>query len=167
MAGMELERMTRIVLERAGALALYARQWLDPASADDVVQEALTNLLMQRRLPDDPVAWMFRAVRNAAIDYSRGASHRRKREQVVAREHREWFESRPDSLIDAKTAEESLRHLAPEERQIVVLRIWGELGFTQIAELMQMSVSTAHGRYVSALEQMRKRLEQPCRNNKD
>src|SRR5437764_254434 len=164
MRSTELEGLTRVVVDRAGALALYARQWLDSSSAEDVVQEALTALLMQRRVPDDPVAWMFRAVRNAAIDHSRVASHRRQREQAVARERREWFEAGPDTLIDAKTAEQTLGQLPLEERQIVVMRIWGELGFMQIADIMQLSVSTVHGRYAGALEQMRQRLEQPCRN---
>ena len=79
-------------------------------------------------------------------------------------ERREWFEVRSDALIDAKTAQQTLGQLPLEERQIVVMRIWGELGFTQIAGIMQLSVSTVHGRYTAALEQMRQRLEQPCRN---
>src|SRR6476469_8790661 len=99
MRSTELEGLTRVVVDRAGALALYARQWLDPSSAEDAVQEALADLLSQRRAPEDPVAWMFRAVRNAAIDHSRVASRRRAREQAVARERREWFEMRPDALI--------------------------------------------------------------------
>src|SRR3954471_20921033 len=68
----DLNRLTQMVVDRAAALALYARQWLgdDASSAQDVVQDALTALLMQRQPPSDPVAWMYRAVRNAAIDHA-------------------------------------------------------------------------------------------------
>src|SRR5438128_181518 len=98
----DLDRLAQLVTERSSALALYARQWLNAASAEDVVQEALTALLCESRAPDDPIAWMYRAVRNAAIDQARSSSRRRRREQVVATARREWFDSKADSLIDGK-----------------------------------------------------------------
>ena len=58
----------------------------------------------------------------------------------------------PDSLIDAQIAEQALRRLPDEDRQIVVLRIWGELGFAQIADIVQMSMTTVHKRYGAALK---------------
>jgi RNA polymerase sigma-70 factor (ECF subfamily) len=49
-----------------------------------------------------------------------------------------------------------------ELREVVVLRIWGDLTFAEIAEIMQLGVSTVHDRYQSALGQLRSALEQPC-----
>src|SRR4051812_50202384 len=72
----EVEQLTRAVTERAAALVLYARQWLDAASADDVVQEAAIALLGLRHPPVNATAWMYRAVRNAAIDAARTAGRR-------------------------------------------------------------------------------------------
>lgn len=161
----ELGRMAQLVAERSAALALYARQWLDASSAEDVVQEALTALLMQSPAPDDPVAWMYRAVRNAAIDHARSSSRRRRREHMVAAARREWFETTVESAIDAQIAEQALRRLPAELREIVVLRIWGGLGLAQISRIMHLSVTTVHERYASALEQMRIALERPCRTN--
>src|SRR5437016_6457681 len=107
----DLTRLTRLVQQRAAGLALYARQFLadaDSAAAEDAVQEALAALLAERRPPDEPVAWMFRAVRNAAIDHARSAARRRCREREFAERRGEWFESSPDALIDAQTAEAAL-----------------------------------------------------------
>ena len=160
----DLDRLAQVMTQRSAALALYARQWLDAASAEDVVQEALTALLTQRTPPDDPVAWTYRAVRNAAIDQTRAASRRRRREQVVAAGRREWFEPTPDAAIDARTAEEALRNLPSELREVVVLRIWGGLGFAAIAAVVNASLSTAHNRYVAAMGQLRAVLEKPCGN---
>src|SRR5688572_4528243 len=142
----ELDQLAQRVMARTRGLTLYARQWLDDAaSAEDVVQEALTVLLAQRPTPDDPVAWMFRAVRNAAIDQARSSSRRRRRERMVAESRREWFEPPgPDALIDAQTAKAALAQLPPPSREIVVLRIWSDLSFAQIAGVMQMSLSTVH-----------------------
>jgi RNA polymerase sigma-70 factor (ECF subfamily) len=164
MHSIDVEQLTRIVEERAAALVLYARQWLDRAAAEDVVQESLIAMLTERQPPEKPVAWMFRAVRNAAIDAARATSRRRRREQLVAESRDRWLESRPDALLDAEVAQHALRQLEPEYRHVVVLRIWGELGFAEIAEIMQTSVSTAHGRYGAALKQLRLALEKPCKN---
>jgi len=164
----DLEQLARCVMERAAGLTLYARQFLDDAaSAEDVVQEAFTSLLAQHPPPVDPIGWMYRAVRNAAIDQSRSSSRRRRREQAVAESRREWFESPAEALIDARIAHGALVELPPTSREIVVLRIWNDLGFAQIADVMQMSLSTVHDRYVAALRQMRTRLEkQPCSETK-
>jgi RNA polymerase sigma-70 factor (ECF subfamily) len=102
---------------------------------------------------------MCRAVRNAAIDQARSTSRRRQREQIVARARQEEFESTPDALIDAKSAEAALKSLPPELREVVILRIWGGMGFVQIAQVMHAGVSTVHSRYVTALERMRQTLE--------
>jgi len=158
----DVERLTRIVTDCAAALVLYARQWLDGASADDAVQEAMLALLAQRQPPRNPMAWTYRAVRNAAIDLARGTERRRRRERSVAQTRREWFDSQPDALLDAQIAEQSLRRLSPEHREVVVLRIWGDLGFAEIAEIMQLGVSTVHDRYKAALDELRSALEQPC-----
>jgi RNA polymerase sigma-70 factor (ECF subfamily) len=154
------------VVERASRLTLYARQWLDGSAAEDAVQEALTSLLMLKHLPADPMAWMFRTVRNAAIDQARASARRRKREQAFAAVRVELFQLTPDALIDAQLAEHALKELPADQREVVVLRIWGEMGFTQIAEIVRHSVSTVHAKYTAALETMRQRLEESCKTNK-
>ena len=163
----DLEWLTRIVAERAAGLVLYARQWLDAATADDVVQEALVALLAERYPPANPAAWMYRAVRNAAIDTVRSTSRRRRREQAVAATRSEWFETRPDALIDAQAAQEALERLSSANREIVVLRIWGGLGFAEIADVTQLAVSTVHERYGKAIHELRRELEKPCKTKLD
>jgi RNA polymerase sigma-70 factor (ECF subfamily) len=157
------DRVAQLVVERAPQLVLFARQWLDDASAHDAVQDALTALLMQKLSPADPIAWMYRTVRNQAIDRARSIWRRRRREQTVASQRVECFESRTESIIDAQTAQQMLAVLDDDRREIVVLRIWGELGFAQIAEVVGLSLSSVHERYTSALAQMRSQLEQPCK----
>jgi RNA polymerase sigma factor (sigma-70 family) len=167
MSDRDLERRVEPVLARAAGLVLYARQWLadeGSAAAEDVVQEALAALLVQRRAPDDPVAWMYRAVRNAAIDHARSSTRRRRREQRAAEMRREWFETRSDAAIDGETAEQALRQLPAGHREVVVLRIWGGLGWAQVAQIMQLGMSTVHERYGSALRQLRRAMEKSCEN---
>jgi RNA polymerase sigma factor (sigma-70 family) len=162
MSHCDADQLTRMVTESAAALALYARQWIDGAGADDAVQEALVALLAERQPPRNPRAWMYRAVRNAAIDAVRSTGRRRRRELSIAQSRHEWFIPQLDNRLDAQAAERSLRKLGPEQREVVVLRIWGDLSFAEIAEVMHLGVSTVHDRYKAALGELRSALEQPC-----
>lgn len=144
-------------------LVLYARQFVDRAAAEDVVHDAFAALLSQARQPDDVRAWLFRAVRNGAISRKRSWWRRLRRERAVSESRGEMFESRAEDLLDATAAQEALCDLPQEQREVVVLRIWGQLGFTEIARLVDASVSTVHGRYSTAIATMKRRLEsKPC-----
>jgi RNA polymerase sigma-70 factor (ECF subfamily) len=82
----------------------------------------------------------------------------------VAEARGDWFESRPDVAMDARAAEQALASLSSENRQLVVMRIWGELTFAEIAGVMGLSESTVHGRYKKALGELRGVLEKSCPN---
>jgi DNA-directed RNA polymerase specialized sigma24 family protein len=70
--------LARLLDEHGAALVLYARQWC--ATPEDVVQEALLQLVTQRRRPDNVLGWLYRVVRNGAISTARGQSRRAQRE---------------------------------------------------------------------------------------
>ncbi len=57
--------------------------------------------------------------------------------------------------------EESLKQLPVEQREVLVLKVWGELTFPQIGELMGVSHNTAASRYRYALAALRQRLTEP------
>lgn len=149
----ESEVLTRLFDEHGPALVLYARQWSD--WPEDVVQEALIQLMRQRRLPADPVAWIFRVVRNGAISQVRRQSRRRRREAITAESRQPWFCESPDDSLMAVEAAEALRRLPPEERETVVARLWGGLSFEQVGRLTGVSTSTAHRRYEAGLTTLR------------
>lgn len=146
-------------------LRLYARQWVGAAAADDVVQDAFVGLLGQRIEPGDARAWLFRAVRNAAISRLRSRRARRRREAASAIDAAGWFDAQPGDLIDAHDAARLITQLPDEQREIVVLRIWGELTFAEIATVLDGSVSTVFRRYEAGLSELRRMLEQTCRTH--
>ena len=148
----------------AGRLVLYARQWLEAQWAEDVVQDVFIRLMAQSREPDNPRSWLFASVRNAAISAFRSESSRRNRERKVAGEGNEWFESHPADLLDAAAAESALTKLAAREREVIVLRIWGELTLAEIGEIVAMPLSSVHDCYRSGIASLRKTLESSCRN---
>lgn len=146
----------------AGVLLLYARQWARGSEAEDVVQEAFAALARQAEPPREAVAWLFRAVRNAAISAAR-SRHRRWRREERASTPEAWFAA-ADDRIDAHEATRLLGELDPDRREVIVARIWGGLTFEQIAELQRCSLTTAHRRYREGLARLHERLDRPCKS---
>ena len=54
--------------------------------------------------------------------------------------------------------EEALQRIPNEQRDVLVLKIWGELTFDQIATELQLSPNTAASRYRYALAALREEL---------
>ena len=58
----------------------------------------------------------------------------------------------------AEELEAALDELPDLQRQIVVMHVWGELTFEQIADVVQQSSSTVHRYYHRALNAMSEKL---------
>ena len=106
-------------------------------------------------------AWLFRVVRNRALDRVR-SSRRRQVRHAAAAPNSTWLTVNLDSQLDAATVADSLKELHADFREIITARIWGELSFEQIGELIGTSSSTAHRRYVEGLELLREKLGATC-----
>ncbi|HVJ82102.1 MAG TPA: sigma-70 family RNA polymerase sigma factor [Planctomycetia bacterium] len=143
----------------AGALSLYARQWC--ASPDDVVQEAFIKLGGMSSPPPTVGAWLFHFVRQRAISAGRSDRRRKRHEQRAAQAGpgAGWFEHDPSASLDADAAVTALARLASDEREIIVAHLWGGLTFAEIGALMKSSAATAHRRYASGIEALRRALE--------
>jgi RNA polymerase sigma factor (sigma-70 family) len=140
-------------------LILYARQWC--GTPEDVVQDALLKLVALGQPPGDVVPWLYRVVRNGAIDVGRSARRRQRRESASARPER-WFREQEVEGLDAEAAVAALESLAPELREIVVARLWGGLSFEHIAEVAGCSASTAFRRFGAGIDALRRELGLPC-----
>ena len=150
----------------AAQLTLYARQWLSTGAAEDVVQEVFLKLLALPQPPTSPKAWLFKAVRNAALSELRSERRRRKREQSVGEMRHEWFDAASSELIDAAAAQEALETLPEAQREVVVLRIWGGLTLAETAETVGLPLSTVYDHYRSALSALRRVMEKrSCPNH--
>src|SRR5438477_7563292 len=92
----------RLVDEHAAALTLYARQWC--ATPEDIVQEALLKLVTQRSTPAQPVPWLYKVVRNAAISAARSARRRQRHENEAMSHASAWFIPTEGTGLDAAAA---------------------------------------------------------------
>jgi RNA polymerase sigma factor (sigma-70 family) len=158
---MDPELLAQLVKNHAGALVLYARQWC--TAPEDVVQVAFLKLFRQARQPENPVAWLYQVVRNAAISSGRAERRRRTHESRAAMSS-PWFTVSETSDVESHAATIALQGLPAEEREAVVAHLWGGLTFEQIAVLAGTSSSTAHRCYLAGLQRLRERLGVSCPN---
>lgn len=144
-------------------LLLCARQWTRSlADAEDVVQEAFVRFWRhQRQLPGEPMALLVTSVRRAAFDLARREGRRAVREEraLGGAEHGESVFAAPLEGEDRREAvEAALCRLPDEQREVLVLKIWGELTFEQIAAQLEIPSNTAASRYRYALAALRQQL---------
>ena len=152
------------MLRRHGpALVLLARQrGLSAADAEDVVQEAFVSLWKKAEANGhvkDHAAYLFASVRNGSLDHLRGESRRQRREAIVAREMDagtgSLFEQDAEQDDLAARVQVLLSDLPDEQREVLVMKVWGGLTFAQIAEATQQSPNTIASRYRYALTALR------------
>lgn len=149
-------------------LLLCARQWTRSlADAEDVLQEAFVRYWRhQRHLPGDPGALLVTSIRRAAIDLARREDRRTAREQradEARAEPEDLFQSLPGEGDERRREiEAALQRLPAEQREVLVLKIWQELTFEQIAGELGIPPNTAASRYRYALIALRKQLEPLC-----
>ena len=117
------------------SLLLYARQWVGPASAEDVVQRVFVKLIGGGRLPAEPRTWLFRCVRNEAISLMRSERRRYRREQAVAVDGESLFVARPQDKLDAASIQAAMAALPGEQREVIVLRLWSGLTLAEMVFL--------------------------------
>ena len=162
---MEPDRIGALIEGLASGLHLFARQWT--RSPEDVVQDAFVALASLADEPREPTAWLYRAVRNGAINAGIAERRRQRRETVAVRQTSRWFEADPTSPgshdIDPDAAQAALADLPDPQREVIVAHLWGGLTFEQIATLTGSSSSAAHRHYRAGLQTLRNHLEAPCR----
>ena len=112
-------------------------------------------------MPDAQVLSLaYTNVRRCAIDLGRSNERRKRREQDSVRERGElvsWFELPED---DTNRALQVAMAKIPEKfREVITLKIWGDLTFDEIGSTLEISPNTAASRYRYGMEALRKSLE--------
>ena len=141
------------------ALLLFARRWANcRADAEDIVQEAFVRFWRKQHSLENR-ALLYATVRSTALDRLRRDQRRARREASVAREHPEFFESFALEDEGQELLALAVEQLPNEQREVVTLKIWNELTFAEIAQVLEISQNTAASRYRYALEALKKNLQ--------
>ncbi len=124
--------------------------------AEDVLQGVFLRIVVKRRhlvKADCLGAYVFRIARNEVADFSR----RRRRKQEDDAQIDSWLVSMDAGENATELAEELQRALAqlPQaQREIVVLKIYRDKTFREIAEMLRLSLNTVASRYRYGVEKL-------------
>lgn len=151
-------------------LLLFARQQTRTAEdAEDVLQDAMVRLwrsgmieMTEDGVTEPSLAAAFTQIRRSAIDLARKNIRRANRETKALESDEPgdvvWFKDTIEADERAAQIEKALQALPDYYKEVVILKIWGELTFEQIAETLDIPMNTAASRYRYALEKLRRTL---------
>ena len=157
----------------APKLLLFARQQTrSREDAEDVLQDALVKLVDKLRNDqfiggsDAWQSYLYATIRRLAIDLGRRDDRRKRREDTVAGDRPEfdangshpWFDSESSDDETRNQLESKLKELPQKFTEVIVMKIWGERTFAEIAEILDISQNTAASRYRYGLEALKKSL---------
>ncbi|MEY2537148.1 MAG: hypothetical protein QOG67_888 [Verrucomicrobiota bacterium] len=142
-------------------LLLFARQWVRTrADAEDIVQEAFVRFWRRNHdVANRPL--LYATVRSVALDLIKRDSRRARREAQAFSEAAQSIE--PDFEFEDESQRilgAALNRLPNEQREVLVMKIWNELTFAEIAQALEISQNTAASRYRYGLAALRKELPQ-------
>lgn len=150
------DEVRRLYDQHGSALVLYARTFVaDGSTAEDVVHGVFLKLLRGKQIVSGvPAAYLYRAVRNSALNV------RRDRSRDAALPEREiWFSHREHDQDAAFALQQALRVLPDDQREVVVMRIWSGMTLEEVAEATNVPLNTAASRYRYALAKLREKLK--------
>ncbi|MFH1023217.1 MAG: sigma-70 family RNA polymerase sigma factor [Planctomycetota bacterium] len=144
-------------------LLLYARQWVKSVpEAEDLVQEAFVRFWSTGRWRDlDPKMHLYLYLKRAALDRIRSRTRREAREEIAAARpipEEGLFETTAERAEWRRMAAEALGELPEEQREVIVLKVWGGLTFPEIGEVAGVPANTAASRCRYALAALREKL---------
>ena len=145
-------------------LLLFARQQArNPNDAEDLLQEAFVRMWrLYGHTGDLSPGLVYRAIRRLAIDWARSLDRR------VVREQRTYelsplssaFEDNLEKDERQKALLQCVDRLPDEQKEVITLKVWGELTFDEISRTLDLSLNTVASRYRYGLQKLKEWLPQ-------
>ncbi len=148
--------------EYAPRFLLFARQQARcEADAQDLVQEAVVeSWRRQANGAPPPTSLVFSTIRRRAIDLARSEDRRAGREAAASLGETEpWFDPSIEDRERNRLLQQAMSSMSDIYRDVVTLKVWGELSFVEIAEMLDIPANTAASRYRYGLAELRKLTE--------
>ena len=122
--------------------------------AEDILQDTLVEIYQDARFyrpRTNPRAWVLTVTRHTALD----AVRKRTRHATAPLDTAEALPTPPDAHEEFSALWDLLAVLSPEERELVVLRLYHGLSHGEIAETLRISTAAAQKRYRRVIDKLR------------
>ena len=122
------------------------------------MQDGFIKFWKTRSRAIDPLAYLYTCVRSAAIDLARVARRHENQAAHAPIPNPPLLESSLERTEQRDLIQSALTKLPPDQREILVLKIWANLTFSQIATTLNINPNTVASRYRYALERLHQHL---------
>jgi RNA polymerase sigma-70 factor, ECF subfamily len=124
----------------------------DRGRAQDALHHVFLKLIENGSLSRavDKKAYLFASVRNAVLN-----DFHLLRRNVTIEAEAIWFNPPDRDYAAERALRRALDALPQDQREVIVLHVWGELTFSQIGDLLNASSNTVASRYRYALSKLR------------
>jgi RNA polymerase sigma-70 factor (ECF subfamily) len=139
--------------QHGAALLLFASTMSgDRDRAQDALHQVFLKLVENGSLNQaaDKKAYLFACVRNAVLNDSN-----LQRRYIAIEPDSVWFSPPDRDYAAEQNLRRALNALPDDQREVIVLHVWGELTFSQIGDLLNASSNTVASRYRYALGKLR------------
>jgi RNA polymerase sigma-70 factor (ECF subfamily) len=146
------------VKQHAPKFLLFARQKSRcDADAQDLVQEAVAEAAArQSDGTPPPIALVYATIHRRAIDLARREDRRGARELKAVTLEETWLDTEVENRELRQLMTTALNQLPETYREVITLKVWGDLTFSEIGEALSIPANTAASRYRYGLSELRK-----------
>ncbi len=135
-----------------------ARKYLvDKSKIDDVLNEAYLNIYRKASSFDSSqngINWMYSIVKNAALNQNR-TDKRFDSEEFPEETDLTTDDNLEQNLVIRLLIEEALKILSDKEKEIIELSFWEQKTLKEIAQHLNMPISSVHYAYKNALKKIK------------
>ena len=129
-------------------------------TAQDLTADTFTKALAAAER-FDPVrgtfqSWLYRIARNTVIDYYRTKKEVQDVDDVWDLSDDTNIAQDTQTRLKVEEVKNYLEKLKPDQRDIVIMRVWQDLSFREIAEIVGKSEAASKMAYSRAIRQLRK-----------
>jgi len=103
-------------------------------------------------------AWLYRIARNNIIDYYRTNHDHQDIEQTFGLYQENDMENKLNNQQELEKIQDKLDLLKPEQKEIIVMRVWNELSYKEISQIVGKSEASCKMTFSRAIRQLKTTL---------
>jgi RNA polymerase sigma-70 factor (ECF subfamily) len=136
----------------SGLLAFLAARLRNTAWAEDLLHDTFLAYMRQAgREIAAPKAYLYQTAHRLSLNALRDRGRNGRAHQALVADRQEWKALDSADHLLAVEVRQTLTALPDEEREVLVLRVYGSLTFQEISELVGATLSTVFRRYQRAI----------------
>ena len=123
----------------------------------DIVQDSIQKAMLSKTLKDDKAikSWFYKIIVNTSLDFLR----RRKKLTVVEDKALQLQSQGVSDHYEDIDLNRALNKLSPEYRSVIVLRYFEDLKIEEVADILELNISTIKTRIYKGLKLLKIQME--------